>query len=140
MPLEMAATIHWRPIKMKRTHRESNVEITVRQESSPIVEIVLKNGPMSLFRTTLSFPNMEMAEEYAQYMARGMGETSYHVMCSTGSTVFASGAETARKSYRSTINSVPLRVLPSRDFGIPGNSPMDTLLNRSRVSRRKSMS
>ncbi len=101
---------------MKRTHRESNVEITVRQKLSPIVEIVLKNGGMSLFRTTLSFPNMTMAEEYAQYMARGMGETSYHVICSTGSTAFTSNAETARKSLRSTINSVPVRVLRSRDF------------------------
>ena len=58
---------------MKRTKEESNIEIALRQESSPKVEIILKSGTTSLFRTTLSFPNMAMAEEYAQYMARGMG-------------------------------------------------------------------
>ena len=125
---------------MKRTYRESNVEITVRQESSPIVEIILKNGATSLFRTTLSFPNMAMAEEYAQYMARGMGETSYDVICSPGPTVFTGGAETANKSFRSTSSSGPARVVPSRDSGIAGNSPMGALLSRSRLSRRNPMS
>ena len=58
---------------MKRTKEEANIEIVLRQESSPKVEIILKSGTTSLFRTSLSFPNMAMAEEYAQYMARGMG-------------------------------------------------------------------
>lgn len=52
------------------TYRESNIEITVGHESSPIVEIILKNGAMRFFRTTMSCPNMAMAEEYARYMAR----------------------------------------------------------------------
>ena len=53
------------------TYRESNIEITVRHESSPIVEIILKNGAMRFFRTTMSCPNMAMAEEYARYMVGG---------------------------------------------------------------------
>ena len=65
---------------MKRTNRKSLVEITVRRESSPIVEIILKQGATSVFKTTLSFCNMERAEEYAQHMTRGMGETSYNVI------------------------------------------------------------
>ena len=125
---------------MKRTYRESNIEITVRQESSPIVEIILKNGATSLFRTTLSFPDMAMAEEYAQYMAQGMGETSYNVIYSMGPEVFTNGAETASKSFRSTTSSGPTRVLPCRDFGIAGNNPMEASLSRSRLSRRNSMS
>ena len=52
------------------TYRQSNIEITVRHESSPIVEIILKNRAMRFFRTTMSCPNMAMAEEYARYMAR----------------------------------------------------------------------
>ena len=66
---------------MKRTKQESNVEIIVRLEVSPIVEIILKSGTTSVFRTSLSFPNVAMAEEYAQYMARGMG-VSYDIIYS----------------------------------------------------------
>ncbi|SRR5260370_27837763 len=57
------------------TYRESNIEITVRHESSPIVEIILKNGAMRFFRTTMSCPNMAMAEEYALYMTRRWKES-----------------------------------------------------------------
>jgi len=118
---------------MNRTHRESYVEITVRRESSPIVEIILKHGVTSLFRTTLSFPNMAMAEEYAQYMARGMGETSY--CCSTGSKVFVSDAETASKSFTPDRRKV-------RSPGTWDNwkQPNGSLVERSRLSRRKLMS
>jgi hypothetical protein len=57
------------------TYRESNIEITVRHESSPIVEIILKNGAIRFFRTTMSCPNMAMAEEYARYMTRRWKES-----------------------------------------------------------------
>jgi hypothetical protein len=67
---------------VKPSKQESNVEVVVRQGPSPIVEIILKSGTTSLFRTTLSFPNMAMAEEYAQYMAQGMG-VSYDIIYSS---------------------------------------------------------
>ena len=41
----------------------------------------------------MSFPNMAKAEEYARYMSRGMGETSYDVICSAGPTASTSGVE-----------------------------------------------
>lgn len=66
---------------MKQTKQETSVEIVVRQELSPIVEIILKSGPTSVYRTTLSFPNIAMAEEYAQYMAGEMG-VSYDIIYS----------------------------------------------------------
>ncbi len=65
---------------MKATYRESPVEIAVRDEPSPIVEIVLKDGSTSVFTTKLSFPDMEKAEQYAHYMAQRMGVTSYNVI------------------------------------------------------------
>ena len=71
---------------MKGTYSKNNIEITVRQEPSPIVEIIVKDGKTSVFRTTLSFPHIRAAEEYAQYMARGMGVTSYHIIESQIST------------------------------------------------------
>ena len=108
---------------MKRSYRESNVEITVRDKSSPVVEIILKEGATSVFRTTMSFPNMPRAQEYARYMARGMGETSYEVICSAGPTASTSGAKTANKSFRSTSSSRPARILPFRDSGMRRNSP-----------------
>ena len=58
------------------TYRESNIEITVRHESSPIVEIILKNGAMRFFRTTMSCPNMAMAEEYARYTGSAVERAS----------------------------------------------------------------
>ena len=66
---------------MNQTKQESAVEIVVRQESLPIVEIILKSGTTSVYRTTLSFPNMAMAEEYAHYMAGEMG-VSYDIIYS----------------------------------------------------------
>jgi hypothetical protein len=66
---------------VNRTKLELSVEIVVRQESSPIVEIILKTGTTSVYRTTLSFPNMAMADEYAQYMAGEMG-VSYDIIYS----------------------------------------------------------
>ena len=57
---------------MKGTYSKSNIEITVRQEPTPIVEIIVKHGETNVFRTTLSFPNIGAAEEYAQYMVRAL--------------------------------------------------------------------
>lgn len=68
---------------MQETLQNILVEITVREEPSPIVEIVLKDGSASVFTTKLSFPNMERAEEYAQHMAKGMGVTSYYIISSS---------------------------------------------------------
>ncbi len=65
---------------MKATYRESPVEIAVKDEPSPIVEIVLKDRSTSVFTTKLSFPDMERAEQYAYYMAQRMGVTSYNVI------------------------------------------------------------
>jgi hypothetical protein len=55
---------------MKWTYQESDVEITVRNESSPIVEIILDNGETKLLRTTMSFPSVATAEQYGRDMAR----------------------------------------------------------------------
>ena len=52
----------------------------IRDEPSPIVEIVLKDGSTGVFTTNLSFPDMEKAEQYAHYMAQRMGVTSYNVI------------------------------------------------------------
>ena len=68
---------------MKKTYRESPVEITVLDEPSPIVEIVLKDERTSVFRTKLSFSDMASAVEYAQYMAQGMGVASYNIISSS---------------------------------------------------------
>jgi hypothetical protein len=68
---------------MKDPYQESSVEITVLDEPSPIVEIVLKDGGTSVFRTKLSFPDMAGADEYAQYMAQRMGVASYNIIASS---------------------------------------------------------
>jgi hypothetical protein len=83
------------------TYQESPVTITVRDGPSPIVEIVLKDGDASVFKTKLSFPNMERAEEYAHYMAQRMGVTSYSSI---------SGSQTCTRSVALLIE------LTSEDF------------------------
>ena len=68
---------------MQETYQEFPVEITVREEPSPIVEILLNDGETSVFATKLSFPDMARAEGYAQYMAQRMGVTSYNIISSS---------------------------------------------------------
>ena len=74
---------------MQGTSREFPVEITVKGEQSPMVQIVLKDGENSVFTTKLTFPDMASAEGYAQYMAQAMGAPSYNII---------SGSQTCSRS------------------------------------------